>query len=139
MVLTSSPIWCLACIVTVSVADGQQVLRREVVVGGEADPVFADFRFTSSADQGVAGLEERNPNIFIYRIDLNDLRSLLTLRGPSPTYIPEFLAEDNSFGADYGAPLLSFRPLRLRTLLSDRHASVFRHAPEQRSQRPQFL
>ncbi len=93
-------------------------------MGSEAAPARADFRFTAAAEV-VAGLEERNPNIFIYRIDLNDLRNLLTLfRGASPTYIPEFLAEDNYFGAEYGAPLLSFQPLRPRTLLRDWHASV---------------
>jgi len=98
---------------------------RQVTVGSQAEPNRADFRFTAVATEGVAGLEERNPNIFIYRIDLNDLRNLLTLfRGPSPTYIPEFLAEDNYFGAEYGAPLLSFQPLRPRTLLKDWHASV---------------
>src|SRR5579864_1959714 len=111
--------------ITVSVANGQQVLRSEVAVSSEAAPARADFRFTAATAEGVAGLEERNPNIFVYRIDLNDLRNLLTLfRGPSPTYIPEFLAEDNYFGAEYGAPLLSFQPLRPRTLLRDWHASV---------------
>jgi len=111
--------------VTVSLANGQQVLRREVAVGSEAAPARADFRFIAATAEEVAGLEERNPNIFIYRIDLNDLRNLLTLfRGPNPTYIPEFLAEDNYFGAEYGAPLLSFQPLRPRTLLQDWHASV---------------
>src|SRR5579864_1219606 len=111
--------------VTVSLANGQQVLRREVAVGSEAAPARADFRFTAAAAEGVTGLEERNPNIFIYRIDLNDLRNLLSLfRGPSPTYTPEFLAEDNYFGAEYGAPLLTFEPLRPRALLRDWHAAV---------------
>src|SRR5215831_1229166 len=111
--------------VTVSLANTQQELRREVIVENEAAPVVTDFRFTADAAEGVAGLEERNPNIFIYRIDLNDLRNLLTLfRGPNPTYIPAFLAEDNYFGAEYGAPLLSFQPLRPRPLLRDWHASV---------------
>jgi len=101
------------------------VLRREVAVGSEADPAHTDFHFTAAAAEGVAGLEERNPNIFVYRIDLNDLRNLLTLfRGPSPTYIPELLAEDNYFGAEYGTPLLSFQPLRPRALLKDWHASL---------------
>jgi hypothetical protein len=110
--------------VIVSIENGQQV-RQEVAVGSEAAPARADFRFTAAVAEEVAGLEERNPNTFIYRIDLNDLRNLLTFfRGPSPTYIPEFLAEDNYFGAQYGAPLLSFRSLRPRTLLSDWHASV---------------
>ena len=111
--------------ISVSLPNGQQVLRREVAVGSEAAPARADFRFAAAAAEVVAGLAERNPNIFIYRIDLNDLRNLLTLfRGPSPTYIPEFLAENNYFGVEYGAPLLSFQPLRSRTLLRDWHASV---------------
>jgi hypothetical protein len=111
--------------VTVSLANSQEVLRRDVIVDSETAPAVADFRFTAEAAEGVAGLEERNPNIFIYRIDLNDLRNLLTLfRGPNPTYIPEFAAEDNYFGAEYGAPLLSFQPIRPRPLLNDWHASV---------------
>jgi hypothetical protein len=111
--------------VTVSTTNGQQVLRQQVTLTNEAAPARADFRLIAADAERVAGLEERNPNIFIYRIDLNDLRNLLTLfRGPSPTYIPEFLAEDNYFGAEYGAPLLSFQPLRPRTLLKDWHASA---------------
>ena len=111
--------------VTVSLANTQEVLQRNIVVESEAVPVLADFRFTADSTEGVAGLEERNPNIFIYRIDLNDLRNLLTLfRGPNPTYIPAFPAEGNFFGAEYGAPLLSFQPLRPRMLLADWHASV---------------
>ena len=110
--------------VTISMADGEQVLEQKVAVTNDAATARADFRFTSAAE-GVAGLEERNPNIFVYRIDLNDLRNLLTLfRGPSPAYIPEFSAENNYFGAEYGAPLLSFEPLRPRPLLKDWHASV---------------
>ena len=86
-------------IVTASIANGQQVQRQEVAVSSDAAPVRVDFRLTAATVEGVAGLEERNPNIFVYRIDLNDLRNLLTLfRGASPTYIPEFLAEDNYFG-----------------------------------------
>ena len=111
--------------ITATTANGQQTLRQEVTVGAEAGPVRADFRFTAASAEGVTGLEEQNPNIFIYRIDLNDLRNLLTLfRGPNPTYVPQYLAEDNYFGAEYGAPLLSFQPLRPRTLLKDWHASL---------------
>src|SRR5215471_4679802 len=109
----------------VSLAEGQQVLRQDVTVDNDCGLTQADFRFTSAATTEVTGLEERNPNIFIYRIDLNDLRNLLTLfRGPSPTYIPQFLAEQNYFGAEYGAPLLSFQPLRSRALFNEWHASV---------------
>ena len=61
--------------ITVSLANDQEVLRREVAVGNDSDRARADFLFTVAAAKGVAGLEERNPNIFIYRIDLNDLRT----------------------------------------------------------------
>jgi hypothetical protein len=110
--------------VTVSIANGQQV-REEVTVDSEAAPARADFRFTAAAE-GVAGLEERNPNIFIYRIDLNDLRNLLTLfRGANPTlHSSTSRADENYFGAEYGAPLLSFQPPRPRAPLRDWHASV---------------
>jgi len=111
--------------VAVSLAEGQQVLRQDVTVDNDGGLTEADFRFTSAATTEVTGLEERNPNIFIYRIDLNDLRNLLTLfRGPSPTYIPAFRADDNYFGAQYGAALLSFQPLRPRTLLRQWHGSA---------------
>ena len=110
--------------VTASIANGQPVPRQEVAVNSDA-PARADFHLIAPTAEGVAGLEERNPNIFVYRIDLNDLRNLLTLfRGASPTYIPEFFAEDNYFGAEYGAPLLSFQPLRPRTLLREWHAAA---------------
>jgi hypothetical protein len=111
--------------VTVSLANTPQVMRMDVVVDSETVPSRADFHFAGETVQAVAGLEERNPNIFIYRIDLTDLRNLLTIfRGPNPTYIPAFLAEENYFGGEFGTPLLSFQPLRPRPLLADWHASV---------------
>ena len=111
--------------VTVSLANSGQVLHQQVDLRSSPAPSHADFRFTANAADDIAGLEERNPNIFIYRIDLNDLRNLLTLfRGPNPTYTPEFRADNNYFGSEYGAPLLSFQPLRPRPLLSDWHSSV---------------
>jgi hypothetical protein len=112
-------------LVTVSLANGQQVLQQEVTVDSEGGRTRADFRINPVSAEGVTGLEEQNPNMFIYRIDLNDLRNLLTLfRGPNPTYTPEFLAENNYFGAEYGAALFTFQPLRPRTLLSDWHATL---------------
>ena len=41
--------------VTVSIANGQQVLRQQVTVGSQAEPNRADFRFTAVATEGVAG------------------------------------------------------------------------------------
>ena len=111
--------------VTVSIANGQQILRREVSVSAESATVRADFRAPAPAAQQLSGAEERNPNIFIYRIDLNDLRNRLTTqRGPDPTYIPELKPSDNYFGAEFGTPLLAFEGIRPRALLSQWHGSL---------------
>ena len=42
--------------VTVSTANGQQVLRQEVTVGREDDSIRADFRFPAADTEAVAGL-----------------------------------------------------------------------------------
>ena len=49
--------------VTVSLAEGQQVLRQDVTVDNDGGLTQADFRFASAATTEVAGLEERNPNM----------------------------------------------------------------------------
>ena len=50
------------------------------------------------------GEEERNPNIFIARIDLNALRDPLRRQGIDPVFV-EFSAVKNLYGVDLGAPL----------------------------------
>ena len=89
--------------VTVFPGSGQAALRRQVSLG-EA-PARADFRVPAAAQQ-LAGADKRNPNIFVYRIDLNDLRNRLTLlRGADATYLRELRPAENYFGAEFGAPL----------------------------------
>ena len=108
----------------VAVAGPAGALRREVVLAAGSAEARADFQFAPAAAAPTA--EERNPNIFIYRIDLNDLRNRLTVaRGPSPEYIPEFKAEQNYLGAEFGTPLFVFEPLRPRALLPSWRGSLF--------------
>lgn len=111
--------------VTVSSATGAALLRRRILVRESSEAIRADFQFPQVAES-VTAAEERNPNIFIYRIDLNDLRNRLNVgRGPDPTYVPEFLAEQNYFGVEFGAPLFQFNLLRPRTLASAWRGSVY--------------
>ena len=111
--------------VTLLGVSGQATLRRQVTLGSGASSVRANFQLPAAAAQNVAGAEERNPNIFIYRIDLNDLRNrLTTARGPDPQYLPELKPEQNYFGAELGAPLLAFETLRPRALLRSWRASL---------------
>ena len=103
--------------VTVAGASGQPPLRRELTLGSGAGSIRADFQFPAPTVQNVAGAEERNPNIFIYRIDLNELRNRLNVgRGPDPQYLPEFRPEQNYFGAEFGAALVNFEVIRSRPL-----------------------
>ncbi len=103
-------------------------LSRQVTIGPGAEPMRADFQLpqtpTAAAPAAIAA-EERNPNIFVYRIDLNDLRNRLTTgRGPDPAYVPQFSADQNYFGAEFGAPLAGYEILRPRSLLSQWHGSL---------------
>ena len=101
-------------------------LSRQVAVPEGAEPVEANFQFQPAATPAAIGGEERNPNIFIYRIDLNDIRNRLTVaRGADPQYIPEFRAEQNYFGAEFGAPLSSFELVRPRPSAPQWHGSIF--------------
>ena len=110
---------------TIAGASGQEALRRQVVLGPESGTARADFQLAPAAAQTVSAAEERNPNIFVYRIDLNELRNRLTVgRGADPQYIPEFRPEQNYFGAEFGASLLNFEVIRSRSLLSSWRGSV---------------
>ncbi len=110
--------------VTVSTANGLQTLRREVSVGSGSEPARADFQLRPAAAVATADVEY-NPNIFVFRIDQNELRNRLqTARGPDPQYTPDFLAEQNFFGAEYGAPIMKFDPMRPRPLAGDWRGSA---------------
>lgn len=113
--------------ITVAGPPGQGSLQREVVLGAGGAEARADFQFPPTAAPALAAsvAEERNPNIFIYRIDLNDLRNQLTIaRGPNPQYLPTLKAEQNYFGAEYGTPLLQFDLISSRSLARSWQGSV---------------
>jgi hypothetical protein len=113
-------------VLTVSAPSVTGSLRREVAVQQDSEPVRADFQFQPAAVAANIAAEERNPNIFVYRIDLNDLRNRLTVgRGPDPTFTPQFSSDLNYFGAEYGAPLFSYEILRPRSLVRAWRGSVY--------------
>ena len=112
--------------ITVASPAGQGSLRREVLLSPDADAARADFQFPQVSSAGASAADERNPNVFIYRIDLNDLRNRLNVgRGPDPTYVPEFSASQNYFGVEFGSPLFVFQPIRPRSLASQWRASLY--------------
>ena len=113
--------------ITVTDPSGRPSLRREVVLGAPDSSVRLDFRLPQVAEQADAEEEgdEGNPNIFVYRMDLNVLRKRLTIvRGADTRPIPEFRPERNYFGSEFGAPLRDFTPLSSRSITSLWHSSV---------------
>ena len=111
--------------VTVSGPSGRPSLRREVVVGTPDSSVQLDFRLPQVAEQAAAEQDEGNPNIFVYRMDLNVLRKRLTIvRGADTQSIQEFQPEQNYFGSEFGAPLREFTPLGSRPVASLWHSSL---------------
>lgn len=114
--------------ITVTAPSGQPSLRREVVLGAPDSSVQLDFRLPQVTEPAVAEEEEGdegNPNIFVYRMDLNVLRKRLTIvRGADTRSIPEFRPERNYFGSEFGAPLRDFTPLSSRSIASLWHSSV---------------
>ncbi len=70
------------------------------------------------------GKEERNPNIFITKIDLNALRDSLRRWGASPVFL-EFSAVKNLYAADLGAPLRQISTVRPAKLDQGFHGSIY--------------
>ena len=112
---------------TVSAPSAPATLSRKVAIPQGSEPVRADFQFqAAAAASATIAAEERNPNIFVYKIDLNDLRNRLTVgRGPDPTYTPQFNSDLNYFGAEFGAPLFSYEILRPRNLVRAWRSSLY--------------
>ena len=111
--------------VTASGPGGRPALRRDVVVGTPESSARMDFRLPALDQQTAGSNDEGNPNIFVYRIDLNALRKRLTaVRGPDTQYIPEFQADQNYFGAEFGPPLREFIPLSRRPVASGWNSSI---------------
>jgi hypothetical protein len=106
-------------VVRITGPEGQPSLLRHVVVGTPDSSVRIDFRLPMPSGQAAGARDEGNPNIFLYRMDLNSLRRRITIvRGTDPQYIGEFLPERNYFGAEYGAPLNEFVLLNRRSMAS---------------------
>ena len=89
-------------------ADGyvSQIREKIQLAGGAL--IQVDFRLvldnTTFREAEERGSEERNPNIFIRRVDLNAIRYPLLLRGIESVFL-EFDAAKNQYGSDMGVPI----------------------------------
>ena len=70
------------------------------------------------------GVRERNPNIFIRKLDLNALRDPIWRRGIEPVFLQKSAAE-NQFGTDMGAPVRQMVFVRPGNSLNQFNSSVY--------------
>lgn len=102
--------------------DGIRV-RQEVL--SQINFRLSPVQQTRSIEEAEArGEEERNPNIFIAKIDLNALRDPLTRQGIDPVFL-EFSPLKNFYGADMGAPLRQIPIVQPGRPLQKFHGSLY--------------
>ncbi len=101
--------------------------RDEIQLSKGAE-VEVDFRLEAQRktirEAEEEGAEERNPNIFIRRVDLNALRVAFVLRGIEPVFL-QFGALENQHGTDMGAPLRQILFVKPKKTHNPFHASIY--------------
>ncbi|MBI2816960.1 MAG: TonB-dependent receptor [Acidobacteria bacterium] len=111
--------------VAVRVTASGAPLQQQVYLRDDSGSIRADFQAAAAVTSSANVAEEQNPNIFVYQIDTNSLRNRLQIvRGADTQYIPAHLAEQNYYGAEYGAPMQQFELIRPRTLLNSWRGSA---------------
>ena len=103
-----------------------ELVQQNVPVGENGDSVRLNLRLRSNREQAVAvGVEEINPNIFVVKLDTNEIIRQLSTRGANTQLVTEFRSQENSFGALYGYPLRRVELARTGTLLRNFHGSLY--------------
>jgi len=109
-------------------ADGyvSQIQEKIQLVGGAL--IQVDFRLvlarTTFREAEERGSEERNPNIFIRRVDLNAIRYPLLLRGIESVFL-EFDAAKNQYGSDMGVPIRQMLFVQPKVPIRQFHMSFY--------------
>lgn len=70
------------------------------------------------------GAAERNPNIFIRRVDMVALRRTLSRRGIEPNFL-QMTSAENQYGTDMGAPVREIFFVKPQDSLTQFHGSIY--------------
>ncbi len=112
--------------VTVRKSGYADLTQGRVTAGDPAEPVRLNLRLQSSQEQTtVRATEELNPNIFIVKLDTNEINRNLDKRGANIQFLREFRSQENNYGAMYGHPLRRADLLRPRSPLRNFHGSLY--------------
>ena len=83
-----------------------------------------EIEITTLREVEERGVQERNPNIFVRKIDLNALRDPVWRRGIEPVFL-QMVAVENKYGSDMGAPVRQMLFARPQDPLSRFNTSVY--------------
>ena len=99
-----------------------------------------DFRLAQARQtEEVRGTEERNPNDFVIRLDTNGIMNEIARVGTALRYIPEFRADQSSYGEFYSYPLRRENWAVPARPLSAFHGSIYEmHQNQALNARPFF-
>ncbi len=102
------------------------LIQENLVVGRGAEAVILNLRLQSSSQLvEVRGEEELNPNVFVVKLDTNEILRQLGRRGANVRLIREFRSQENDYGATYGHPLRRVEFARPGRLLRDFRFSLY--------------
>ena len=101
------------------------LIQEKVNAGNNDETVRLDLQLRSSSEQtAVEGEEELNPNVFVVKLDTNEIQRQLGRRGARVQFIREFRSQENYFGATYGYPLRGIAFAEPRTPLTTFHGTI---------------
>jgi len=103
-----------------------ELVQPNVAVAAAGESVRFNFRLRSNREQSVGlGLDELNPNVFIVKLDANEIQRQLATRGANTQLVTEFRSQENTFGAPFGYPLRQVELARPGTFLRSFHGALY--------------
>lgn len=101
-------------------------LVRQVVASDDAPARELSFRLQSARQQALSlGSDELNPNVFVVKLDANEIQRQLGSRGANTNLPTDFRSVENSYGSHFGFQLRSLDLTRHRSVLSEFHGSLY--------------
>lgn len=101
-------------------------LIRQYVASDAEPPRELSFRLQSARPQALSlGADELNPNVFVVKLDANEIQRQLGSRGANAVLPADFRAVESAYGSHFGFQLRSLDVTRPRNVLSEMHGSLY--------------
>lgn len=102
-----------------------ELVQPNVAVASTGESVRFNFRLRSNREQSVGlGIDELNPNVFVVKLDTNEIVRQMGTRGANTQLVTEFRSQENSFGAPFGYPMRQVDLARPGTFVRSFHGTL---------------